>query len=328
MIRFFRGSGAGPVLVMILAALALWMQYFINPPQLTLAADSLPMPVWDLVVRALAGIPILAVIISFLLMMSVAILMVRFNTSVFFIPRRTFLPALLYIVFYSVFPGSMILNPALPAALLIVAGMWRMISSYRINGMTFKFFDAALLISSAGLLYAGSVWIIPLVFIGVLVLRSPDVREHILAFVGALLPWTVMYAVWYVTGGDTGELTEQIRHNLFDSVPDFTWSRTLIILVIILGLSFIPSMLYLIREMPTYKIRSRKTWELFMWMLVITCVAVLFIPAVSTEMAALIALPVSFIMANQMVFARRVITSEILFWLIVIMLIASRLWPV
>lgn len=327
MIRFFRGSGAGPVLLLILAAVALWIQYFISPPQLTPAAGSLTMPLWDLVVRALSGTPILAVIVSFLLMVSVAILMVRFNTSIFFIPRRTFLPALLYIVLYSVFPGSMILNPALPAALLIVAGMWRMISSYRVNGMTLKFFDAALLISSAGLFYAGSVWIILLVFIGVLVLRSPDVREHILAFVGALLPWTVMYAVWYVTGGEPGELTELIRHNLFDSVPDFTWSRTLIILVIIVGLSFLPSLFYLIREMPTYKIRSRKTWELLIWMLVISTVAILFVPAVSTEMAALMALPVSFVMANQMVFARRVITSEVLFWLIVIMLIVSRLWP-
>lgn len=327
MIRFFRGSGAGPVLLLILTALALWLSFFLAPPQTVLVAEELPMPLWGIINRALAGSPLIAVIVSFLLVLAISFLMVRFNTSIFFIPRRTFLPALLYLILYSVFPGEMVLNPALPAALLILAGLWRMISSYRVNGMTFNFFDAALLISSGGLFYGGSVWFILLVFIGALVLRSPDARELTLAVVGAVLPWIVMYATWYIAGESPGELTEIIVHNLFDRVPSVEWSRTLVILLIIVALNFLPTLLYLLREMPTYKIRSRKTFELFIWMLVISALAFLFVPSVSAEMAALAALPVSFIMANQMAFTRRVIVAEILFWLMVTMLVVSRFWP-
>jgi hypothetical protein len=202
-----------------------------------------------------------------------------------------------------------------------------MITSYRVNGMTFKFFDAALLISSAGLLYAGAVWFVILVFIGALILRSPDMRELALALVGALLPWIVMYAVWYITGGFPGELTEIIRHNLFDPVPSVYWSRALVILLIILGLNFIPSLFSLVKDMPTYKIRSRKTWELFLWMIVICAAAIAFVPAVSAEIAALAAVPVSFIMAGYLTFTRRVATAEILLWLMIIMLVVTRLWP-
>lgn len=327
MIRFFRGSGAGPVLLLILTALGLWMSFFLTPPQTVLVTEEVPMPLWGIINRALSGLPLIAVIVSFLLVLAISLLMVRFNTSVFFIPRRTFLPALLYLILYSVFPGEMVLNPALPAALLILAGLWRMISSYRVNGMTFNFFDAALLISSAGLFYGGSVWFILLVFIGALVLRSPDARELTLAVVGAVLPWIVMYATWYIAGESPGELTDIIVHNLFDRVPSVEWSRTLVILLIIVGLNFLPTLLYLLREMPTYKIRSRKTFELFIWMLVISALAFLFVPSVSAEMAALAALPLSFIMANQIAFTRRVIVAEILFWLMVTMLVVSRLWP-
>lgn len=327
MIRFFRGSGAGPVLLLILTALGLWMSFFLTPPQTVLVTEEVPMPLWGIINRALSGLPLIAVIVSFLLVLAISLLMVRFNTSVFFIPRRTFLPALLYLILYSVFPGEMVLNPALPAALLILAGLWRMISSYRVNGMTFNFFDAALLISSAGLFYGGSVWFILLVFIGALVLRSPDARELTLAVVGAVLPWIVMYATWYIAGESPGQLTDIIVHNLFDRVPSVEWSRTLVILLIIVGLNFLPTLLYLLREMPTYKIRSRKTFELFIWMLVISALAFLFVPSVSAEMAALAALPLSFIMANQIAFTRRVIVAEILFWLMVTMLVVSRLWP-
>ena len=222
----------------------------------------------------------------------------------------------------------MILNPALPASLLILAALWRMMSSYRLNGMSFNFFDAALMISSAGLLYAGSVWFLAVVFIAALVLRSPDARELSLALGGAMLPWIVMYAVWYVSGEDPEKLTGIIRHNLFDMTSSVRWSRTLIILLVVAGLNFLPSLLYLVREMPTYKIRSRKTWDLMIWIIVISAAAIIFVPAVSAEITAVAAVPVSFIMANYMTFTRRVVIAEILFWLMVIMLVVSRLWTI
>lgn len=327
MIRLFRGSGIGPVAVLILAALALWAEYFISPPQLSVASEIVPMPLWGLLIGSLSASPLLSVILSFLFVLAVVMVMVRFNTSIFFIPRRTFLPGLLFLMLYSVFHSEMVLNPALPASLLILAGTWRMISSYRVNGMTFNFFDAALMISSAGLIYAGSVWFILLVFIGALVLRSPDARELTLAFIGALLPWIVMYAVWYITGGDPGDLSEIIRHNLFDRAPSVYWSRTLIILLIILGISFLPSLIYLARQMPTYKIRSRKTFELFIWTLVVSAAAFILVPAVSVEIMAVASLPLAFISANHLAFTRRTVVAEIIFWLIAVMIAVSRIWP-
>ncbi|MRR21525.1 hypothetical protein EG830_00905 [bacterium] len=327
MIRFFRGSGAGPVFLLFMAALGLWGMYLISPPQPENLTVMQPMPLWGFVLRLLSGAPLAGVIFSLILVLAVASIMIRFNTEIFFIPRRTYLPALLYILLYSLFPGEMVLNPALPASLLILTALWRMVSSYRLNGMSFNFFDAALMISSAGLLYAGSVWFIIVVFIGALVLRSPDARELTLALAGALLPWIVMYAVWYVTGGDTGELTGIIRHNLFNQAASVSWSRTLIILLVVAGINFLLSFAFLVREIPAYKIRSRKTWEILVWMMVICAAAIIFVPAVSAELTAVAALPVAFIMANQMAFTRRVVIAEILLWVMIAMLAVSRIWP-
>ncbi len=327
MIRFFRRPGAGPVFLILLAALGLWSVYLVAPPQPENMTVMQPMPLWGFILRLFSGSPLAGVMFSLAFVLAVAFVMIRFNTEIFFIPRRTYLPAFLYILLYALFPGAMVLNPALPASLLILAALWRMVSSYRLNGMSFNFFDAALMISSAGLLYAGSVWFIIVVFIGALVLRSPDARELTLALAGALLPWIVMYAVWYVTGGDPGELTGIIRHNLFDQAPTVTWSRTLLILLVAAGINFLPSFVYLFREMPVYKIRSRKTWEIMIWIMVISALAIIFVPAVSAEMTAVAALPVAFIMANQMAFARRVVISEILLWIMIAMLAVTRIWP-
>jgi hypothetical protein len=327
MIKFFRESGISPVLVMALITVALWVQYFIVPPQPIPPSGEGAMPLWNLVFNQLATLPLLSVVLSSMLMAFVAVVMIRFNTSVFFIARRTYFPALFYIILYSSFPGAMVLNPALPATLLILAGLWRMMSAYRLNGVVFNFFDAALLVSSAGMFYAPSVWFVLIVIIGVLILRSPDFREISITLAGALLPWVVLYAVWYLTGSNLSDLTGIIQHNLFDKAPSVHWSRTLIVLSIVIAVNFLPGVLSLFREMPTKKIKSRKTFELLSWMLVICAAAYAFLPSVSTEMNAIAAMPVAFIMANYCTFTRRLIMTEILFWIMAAMIVISRFWP-
>lgn len=327
MIKFFRGSGIGPVIVFALITIGFWIEYFIEPPQMAGLTAGEPMPLWNILIGALSSTPLLAVIISFILMLVVAVIMVRFNTAIFFIPRRTIFPALMYVLLFSVFPGEMVLNPALPAAILIMAGLWRIITAYRTSGMTFNFFDAALLISAGGMFYAGSVWFIILVLIGALILRSPDFRELTVAIAGAILPWLILYAVWYLTGGSIKNLTEIIRHNLFDETLHIYLSRTMVILLGVTGIIFIPSLFSVVSEMTTMKIRSRKTFELLFWMIIISVACYIFVPAASVEMNAIAAIPVAFIMSGYFTFTRRTTTVEILLWLMMVMLVISRIWP-
>lgn len=314
-------------MVILLAAVALWIQYLISPPPPATVTLHQPMPLWGYFATLMAGVPLLGVLFSLLLVLAIALVMIRFNVAIFFIPRRTFLPALLFIVLYSLFPGMMVLNPALPATFLILVSLWRMVSSYRVNGISFNFFDAALMISSAGLIYAGALWFLPLVVIAALVLRTPDTRELLLALAGALLPWVVLYAVWYVTGGDLSGLTAIITANLLAPAPEVVWSRTQLILLIVAALNVLPSMVYLFRILPTCKIRSRKSWEIMLWMTLIAVTASLLVPAVSTEMAAIAVLPLSFIMSGYLTFTKRVVAAETLFWIMAVMLVVVRLWP-
>jgi hypothetical protein len=327
MIRFFRGSGIGPVIVFALITLGLWIEYFIEPPQIARLTSIEPMPLWGVLTEVLSATPLLAEMVSLILVLIVAVIMVRFNTSIFFIPRRTIFPALMYILLFAVFPGEMVLNPALPAAILIMAGIWRIIKAYRAGGMAFNFFDAALLISAGGMFYAGSLWFIILVLIGALILRSPNMRELTVAVAGAILPWLVLYAVWYLTGRSINDLTEIIRHNLFDETLHIYLSRTMIVLLVVTGIIFISALFSVVREMNTMKIRSRKTFELLFWMIIVCVICYIFVPAVSAEMNAIAAIPAAFIMSGYFTFTRRTATVEILFWLMLGMLVISRIWP-
>jgi hypothetical protein len=327
MIKFLRGTGIGPMLLLIVVTAALWAETFINPPQILISSGAGAMPLWNIILKFLNGSPLAAAITSFTMMLLLVIIMIRFNTSLFFIARRTYLPALFYILLYSIFPGDMVLNPALPAAIFLAAGLWRMMAAYRMNGIAYNLFDAALLVSVAGLFYAGAVWFVLLVFIGTIMLRSSDLREITLTLFGAILPWLVLYAVWYLTGGEMSDLTEIIRHNLFDESNALYWSRILVILVIVIALWFLPALAALVSELPTKKIRSRKIFALLIWMLVISAAVFALLPSVSVEITAIAAIPLSFIMANYCAFTRRILTTELFLWVTMLLIVISHLWP-
>lgn len=328
LIKVFKETGLFPVTVIALFACALWAGLFIKPPVVTLVGGDNIMPLWSVILGSLQSLPVLSVIFSLIMMVLLILIMVRFNTSVFFINRRTYLPGFIYVLLFSIFPGQMVLNPALPAAILILAGLWRMVEAYRQDGIAYNFFDAAMLISAGGLFYAGAVWFILLAIIGALLLRSPDIREITLAVAGAILPWVLFYAVWYIAGKDPGELTTIIFGNMFGEAPSVNWSRTIIILLAVIFLNFLPGIITLIPEMSSKKVKSRKTFSMLVWMLVISIVVYLIIPSVSVEIVAIGAIPTAYIVANYCSFTKRTITAEIMLWAMVVMLIISRVWPI
>ena len=326
LVRLFRGTGPGLVFLMLLAAAGLWTNVWLNPETVDMTPVQGAMPLWDVLQNLFSSSPQQRIIISFVVMLLMGLLLIRFNISEFFINRRTFLPGLLYIMIFSVFQRYMVFNPALVAALLITIAVWRMMGSYRQNGVAYNFFDAALITSTAGLFYADAVWFLALVFIGTFLLRSPDLREIFIALTGALLPWIFLYAIWFLTGKNLADLNTLILNNLFEEAAPVLWSRTLIILLGVLGLNLIIALYVVFADMTTKKVKSRKTFAMLLWMFAISTAVFFFVPSASAEIAAIAAVPAVFVISDYYVFARKLLLPEILFALLIIMIVVARIW--
>lgn len=326
LVRLFRGTGPGLVFLIVLAAAGLWTHVWLNPDTVDMTPVQGAMPLWDVIQNLISSSPHQRIIITFILMLLMGLLLIRFNISEFFINRRTFLPGLLYIMIFSIFQRYMVFNPALPAAVLITLALWRMMGSYRQNGVAYSFFDAALVVSAAGLFYADALWFLALVFIGTMLLRSPDLREIFIAVTGALIPWIFLYAIWFLTGKSLSELNALIVSNLFDEAAPVMWSRTLIILLGVLGLNLIISLYVVFANLTTKKVKSRKTFAMLLWMFVISAAVFFFVPSASAEIAAIAAVPVVFVISDYYIFARKILLPEILFALMIIMIIVARIW--
>jgi hypothetical protein len=262
-------------------------------------------------------------ILSLLMVSAIALLLVSFNTSLFFINERTFLPALIFILFSGLFPDCQYMNPVIPASLFLMLSVRRIMDGYRKPGIAYNFFDAALLIATGSLFYANLIWFWLLVLIGIALLRTGNIKEIGLSVVGLITPYLITTGIYYVMGKNPLSLLVLIGDNLFGAADSCEFDRLTVVVLIFVGLLVLVSMLYLVMNLRTKKIRSRQTFSLLLWIFIITLAIYIFIPSVSIELVYLAGLPVSYFLTHYFLFVRKRIVPELLFtfYFILILLI-------
>jgi len=326
LLRLFKGTNPGVLFLITVIFIAVWVCVFIHAPNVTASHfNSDPMPLYGLLTMVVAENSYLGVVISFVIFTLISFLLVNFNTTSFFINARTYLPALLYLLAGGFFPEYFALNPALPASLLLMLAIIRIIDGYRKPGISNNFFDAGILISTGSLFYANLIWFGILVIIGIALIRSVDISEVTIAILGLLTPYFLIFGIYYVIGKDIRALITLIGSNLFLRTEGYIFSRLTIVALIFASIIIIVSMAHLLTLLNSKKIKSRKIFSLLIWTFLISIAVYFILPSVSVEIFWITGIPVSYFLTHYFVFVKKKLVPEIflsvLFLLIVIILI-------
>jgi hypothetical protein len=256
----------------------------------------------------------------------VASLLVTFNTGSFFVNERTFLPATVYIILSSLFPYWTVFNPVLPATILFIFAIMRIASTYRQPGISYNYFDAALLLSTGSLLYANLIWFGLILFAGIFLLRTFNITEAGVAIIGLITPYALLYGFFYVSGNNLNDLTTQIATSLFRDSGDYDWSRMLIVAMIFASLTLFIALLHLLSVLNSKKVRSRKIFALLIWILIISLSVFLFVPSASAELFPLLLIPVSYVIPHfYHSMGRKKVVPELMFTGTLILVITLQL---
>ncbi len=318
----FRGTSPGIIMIVVILSLFLWMGAFIEPVPLPSAVyETTQMPLYS-VLRFIAGDnPYKGLILTVILFSLMLFLMVNFNTRVFFINERTFLPAFIYLFLVASIPDNQVMNPVLPASLLLMAASYRIMDAYRKPGTAYNFFDAGVLISMGSLFYANLIWFGILVIIGIALLRSGDLREIIAAIAGLITPWAVVVAIYYICGWNVFKLFEIIGSNLFSRAPEFHFGIFNLVVLLVTGIVILVSLGFLVTRMNTKKIKSRKTFSLLIWVFLISVGVYILVPSASVEIMWLIAIPAGYFLTHYFIFSPKKLIPEIIFPLFLLLVL-------
>jgi hypothetical protein len=314
MLRLFRGTGPGVILLTLTLAVAFWLVSLTIPETYSFGASIHPMPLSELIDSLMGSSVVVPQLISLAMVLVIASLLVSFNTGSFFINERTFLPATIYLVLLSLFPYWPVFNPVLPATILFIFAVMRIAGTYRQSGISYNFFDAALLISSGSLLYANLIWFGLIIFAGIFLLRTFNFTEAGVVIIGLITPYALLYGFYYVSGRDLSDLTMQITTALFRDSGDYVWSRMLIVTMVFVSLTLLIALVHLTSVLKSKKVRSRKIFAILLWILVVSLSVYLFVPSASAELFPLLLIPVSYLLPHfYLSMKRKKIMPELMF---------------
>jgi hypothetical protein len=313
MLKIFKGSQ--PALLIIIPVLTglIWIKSFIQPPDIKLHYELFEMPFWHFINSHITGLEIIQKIIAFILLIINALWLTRINTKFILIKSRTYLPAFFFGFICSSLVFMQDLNPALFAVTFFMPAVEKMFDSYKEEGLTYKYFEAALLISLSSMFYSRAALFMIVVWIALSILRATNWREWALTLAGFIIPYIFLIFILYFTDKNIPDYFVNIATNFkITRGIDYLNLYSIIFLSFVLFLIAISS-LEMIRIYQGLKIYARAYYKVLFWIFIFTLMFISVFYNQSAELIYFLVVPVSFMLSYYFYTLKLNWLGEILF---------------
>jgi hypothetical protein len=197
LIQFFKNNNPFAFIFLPLLTLVLWINGFVLP-QNTQTKELIPL--FDF----FGKIPFYtSFILPFLALVFVLIeaFLLNFIANKYeILPKSSFLPALLYIILMSIDNSMLTLRAPVIANFLILLIVLVFLESYRKDSAFSNAFDVGALSSIATLFYPPTIVLLPILGIGLLVMRPFNWRDWIICLIGIFTPYLFVCAYYFLNG--------------------------------------------------------------------------------------------------------------------------------
>jgi hypothetical protein len=294
-LRFFNSNSLGVLVLLVLIPIVYWIPDFFKTVPLQDQAITGTVPaVW--ITSFNAHYRVLAMLIALLIILTNAFLLIQLNTIHIFIPLRTQLPALFYIVLTAGFNPTHQLTPALVDSLIVIIILFRLFVTYKSDGPSVNFLDTGFLIAIASMIYFPAILLFLFLIVALIMLRPLNWREWVYIFLGLLLPYLFLASGYYLAGVPVKEFFQGFS-GLFHHHKNSYSIIQLIGWLYVFGM-MIYSSYFMSSAVDNMKIHGRKIFMLFLWLFIFAICIYLFIPAVGMDIVSIAAISLSFLFSH------------------------------
>lgn len=329
LVKFLRKDSPAVLLVLLVATVGIWFRNLfgiaapIHIPELTYGT-----PVELFINRINIDFPHLSIWGGFAIMVLVMVQMQSLNNQYIFIPKRSVLPQILFVVVGFSFLSVQNLTPALVALPIIGLAFSSIFASYRKDYAQGDTFLAAFFMSLAAVIYLPAITFVLTLFFALIIMRPFSWREWIAMLAGFIVPLAFLGA--YILFFDSELLNELSSFDSAKFIPAIPTSITSFFgysFIAINLLAFASSALFLIGWTATQKVRTNKIYLIFFFLIANTFLSYLVIPVVSKDIIVIAALPASYIISVYLLFVRRTFIADAIVTLILMLSILLQLFP-
>ncbi|HZL10413.1 MAG TPA: DUF6427 family protein [Prolixibacteraceae bacterium] len=316
LLKTLKSNQAYHILLIPLIAAALWTRSLMHPAIFPFYPGEDMMILYRPISFLLSNNPLANNIVALLFIVLLAFLILKLNVQYAFIRIKTFLPSSLFILITCGIPDLRAMHPVYPAALFLILAVDRIFDSFDKEIIHSNAFDAGIFLAIGSLFYLNLVFFFPFLWVGFLILK-PNVswREYILTTLGFILPWMAALTYYFIVGR-TDELLHILEANftshqvfLRENLPIQIYIGYLVLLTLLGSYS-------LLAQYDGKKISSRKYFKAFFWIFLISIVLIIANPAVSQEIIILLAIPLTYLISNFLIFLKWQIWGEVFLYLL------------
>jgi hypothetical protein len=267
----------------------------------------------------------LMIISSLLLIVLQALLLTAVINRQGVLRDASHLPALLYVVLMSCFPEQLSFNPLLFANFFIIIFLNSIFNFFRSDTAVFEVFDAGLFIGIASLFYWPCLFLFPLIWAGLYVLRPFDLREWLASFTGVMLPFLFFGSLLYWFNMLSFNSMKSILEPFYRVQFSTAYNGTYIILFIILVGILAASLIRFFKDLSTFaRIRTRKFLAIIVWFFLFAGLS--YLVSVKRTMISLsfLAIPLSVIISNYFLSLKNKLLAELVFLLLLAAVIYNQ----
>ena len=316
-IRLFRTHQNVQLLVFLLAALLLWGDGFYR--QQAPVETGLFSPFYTLVFGWAFPWPWFTVVLAFLMVVGGAYLFNLILVEEGMSPRNTFLPAVLYLLFFSFSPGLLKLHPAIPANLLFLLALRMILKSRHFETAYAQTFSAAILISLASFfdIYYSIFFFV--IWVSLVLYRSYTWREWIISFLGLITPYFYLACYYFFTDQlfPAGRLYAGFLSSLRPLAADYHFPVPLYVVWGWLALFVVIAFFKLLSTQSERVIQLRKAFMIIVWTYLLGVAAAVWVPQQVETNLALTFLPSAVFLASWMQSVKRSYFIEGMFWVLI-----------
>lgn len=322
-IRFFKSNNASALLFLPIIAIVIWVFGFIHPNVLPVRHA---MPLYELIAGNFVSIPWLSCLTGLLLVVGEAFLINFIVNENEVLTKQTYLPALFYVIFMSNNDAMLCLHPLLLGNLFLLFAIQRLLSSYRKDKAFSNAFDAGLLISIATLFYFPFVVFLPLLGIGLVILRPFNGREWFISFLGAAIPYAFVIAAYFLYDKLDYLFYDKMFYPLMKEKPNMDLSKSFYFMIGVGWLIILFSLGKILMGVGIGSQRTKKSIILLIWFFFLSAVSISLAPEFSTKYFSALAIPTAIFCANYFSNIKKEWWGEFLFLILIISLFVNLLF--
>ena len=266
-----------------------------------------------------------AILLNFALVLIILLLLLHINAKFNFVKERTFLPVYIFLFIVYALPELHVIQPVFISAIFVLLSIRSIFLSFEKPIALTNAFDAGFLLGLAGIFYIPLNMLVILVPFCIFILRNKiEWREVLLPFIGLLIPWLLLFCYYFIWN-DLNELYSLIENGIAYQSSSIIHQPLAQAYGAFLILITVLASIFILTEYGAKNISTRRYFKILS-LYFDASLLLIFTPEVSVEIIVILAIPLTFLITNYLIFMRRRFWAELFFICLVLFSIVFQIF--